>query len=248
MKNISLTIEYLGTNYCGFQRQKNGLSIQQVLEEAILQATGEKVTLTPSGRTDAGVHALGQVANFLFAGSIPTDKLKVVINLCLPNDIRVVSAQEKPLDFNARKSAKRKTYLYKIFTGQDLSVFDQGRLLHYPRQFDMTLLDKCARTLVGEHNFSAYVASGASTSTTIRTIYDAQFERDGDYLTFRITGNGFLYNMVRILVGTMLEVGCGKRSLESFVCSLSGGKRADAGRTAKACGLYLENVSYAEDN
>lgn len=244
MKNISLSIEYLGTNYCGFQRQKNGLSIQEVLEEAIFEATKEKVSLTPSGRTDAGVHALGQVANFMYKGSIPTSKLKIVINHHLPKDIRVVDAKERDLGFNARKSAKRKTYLYKIYTGETMSVFDEDRALHYPRQLDLKLLDRCAKALVGEHDFSSYVASGASTSTTIRTIYSATFKQNGEYLFFHITGNGFLYNMVRILVGTMLEVGTRKRTFESFENSLSGGKRCDVGRTAKACGLYLESVEY----
>lgn len=244
MKNICIRIEYIGTNYCGFQRQKNGLSIQQVVEEAILSATGEKVNIIPSGRTDAGVHALGQVANFLYNGNIPTAKLKIVINHHLPKDIRVVEVVEKTKEFNARKSAKKKTYLYKIFTGQDMSVFDEDRVLHYPHQLDFDLLGTCAKALVGEHDFACYVASGASNTTTIRTIYSASFERVGEYVFFRITGNGFLYNMVRILVGTMLEVATYKRPLQNFVQSLNGGKRADVGRTAKACGLYLESVCY----
>ena len=244
MRNISLTIEYLGTNYCGFQRQKNGLSVQEVLEKAIFEATNEKISLTPSGRTDAGVHALGQVVNFMYEGSIPTNKLKIVINQHLPKDIRVVDTKERELDFNARKSAKKKTYLYKIYTGETLSVFDEDRALHYPQQLNHNLLNKCAKALVGEHDFSSYVASGASTSTTIRTIYSATFEQEGNYLYFHITGNGFLYNMVRILVGTMLEVATNKRTFESFAKSLSGGKRCDVGRTAKACGLYLESVEY----
>ncbi|MGN0798671.1 MAG: tRNA pseudouridine(38-40) synthase TruA [Christensenellales bacterium] len=244
MKNISIKIEYIGSNYCGFQRQKNGLTIQQVLEEAILSATGEDVSITPSGRTDAGVHALGQVANFIYNGNIPTSKLKIVINQHLPKDIRIVEALERENDFNARKSAKKKTYLYKIFTGQDLSVFDEDRVLHYPHQLDFALLDKCAQALVGEHDFACYVASGASNTTTKRTIYSASFERVGEYVFFRITGNGFLYNMVRILVGTMLEVATHKRTLQNFVQSLAGGKRSDVGRTAKACGLYLESVCY----
>ena len=244
MKNISIKIEYIGSNYCGFQRQKNGLTIQQVLEVAILSATGEDVSITPSGRTDAGVHALGQVANFIYNGNIPTSKLKIVINQHLPKDIRIVEALERENEFNARKSAKKKTYLYKIFTGQDMSVFDEDRVLHYPHQLDFALLDKCAQDLVGEHDFACYVASGASNTTTKRTIYSASFERVGEYVFFRITGNGFLYNMVRILIGTMLEVATHKRTLQNFVQSLVGGKRSDVGRTAKACGLSLESVCY----
>ncbi len=246
MKNISLTIQYLGTGYCGFQRQKNGLSIQQVLEDVIFETTSEKINLIPSGRTDAGVHALGQVANFLYNGSIPTDRLKIVLNRHLPKDIRIAEAEERAIDFNARKSAKKKTYLYKIFTGETMSVFDEDRMLHYPRPLDFNLLNKCAMELVGEHNFSAYVASGASNTTTVRTIYSATFKQNGEYIYFHITGNGFLYNMVRILVGTMLEVGTHKRTFESFAKSLLGGKRSDVGRTAKACGLYLESVEYEE--
>lgn len=246
MKNYALILEYDGTNYCGFQRQKNGVAIQEVLENAIFEATKFRSSVTPSGRTDAKVHALGQVVNFCSPTNIPADKLSININLYLPKDIRVKKSFEVNEDFNARKSAKKKTYIYKIVNQKYFSVFDENRALYYPYDLDFTLLQKGTKLLCGTHDFSAFVASGASTQTTIRTIYQAGFHKDGHYLIFKITGNGFLYNMVRIIVGTLLEVGRSKRSLDNFKALLSGGKRKDSGKTVSPSGLYLANVEYDE--
>lgn len=243
-KNICIIFEYIGTNYCGFQRQDNGLSIQEVIEKAILNATNENVNLAGSGRTDAGVHALGQVANFKSKTTIPTEKLKIVLNQRLPKDIRIRKSFEVDLDFNARKSAKKKTYLYKIFTGEDLSVFDENRVLHFPKKLNIKKMNKCAEMLVGTHDFSSFVSSGSTAKDSIRTIYSSNFTQSRNYLNFEITGNGFLYNMVRILVGTLLDVGSGKLSEEQFKKILEQKNRTFAGKTVSPDGLYLKEVRY----
>lgn len=244
MKNICLVVEYVGTNYCGFQRQKNGLSIQEMLEDAILKTTQEKSKTYPSGRTDAGVHALGQVVNFFTSSTIPAQKFKVVLNLVLPHDIRVTDSFEVEKTFNSRKSAKSKTYKYKIFCGEELSAFDYGRCLLVKNKLDIKKMNMAAMKFVGTHDFASFQASRASTKTTIRTIYESYFEQKGDYLNFVISGNGFLYNMVRIIVGTLLEVGRGKMGVEKIDYLLSGNHRTQAGKTVKPDGLYLMKVRY----
>lgn len=244
MKNICLILEYLGTNYCGFQRQKNGLTIQEVLENTIEECLGEKCKTYPSGRTDAGVHALGQVVNFFTSTTVQPEKISVVLNLKLPKDIRVVKSFEVDSTFNSRKSAKSKTYIYKIFTGRELSVFDHGRALFCYYKLDFDKMIEACKLIEGEHDFSSFVASNATTKTTVRTIYKATLEKQGDWLTFSVTGNGFLYNMVRILVGSLIEIGRGKLSLEEFKKVLLGNARHKAGKTVSPDGLYLKEVEY----
>ncbi len=244
MKNVALIIEYIGTNYSGFQRQKNGLSIAEVVENAIEQATGEKSKLIPSGRTDKGVHALGQVANFTTGSNIPPDKMAININLYLPGDIQIIKSYEVPLDFNSRKNAKRKTYLYRMKTGENMSVFDRNRTLFVRGEVDENKMKRACSLIVGTHDFSAFVASGATTKTTTRTIYSANLNQENDYLVFEITGNGFLYNMVRILVGTLLLIGKNKMTISQFEALLNGGDRKNAGKTVAPDGLYLKEVIY----
>lgn len=244
MRNLKLIIEYLGTNYCGFQKQKNGVTVQSVLEDAILKALGESVTIYPSGRTDAGVHALGQVINFYTNSNIQVEKMPIVINFNLPTDIRVLSCEEVPEDFNARKSAKSKTYIYKICNQRTLSVFDEGRALAFGYELDINKMQQACKKIIGTHNFSSFVSTGTSTKTTTRTIYNCNIEREGKYLIFSITGNGFLYNMVRIIVGTLLNIGIQKTSLETLDEILKGNNRTLAGKTVKPDGLYLKEVNY----
>lgn len=244
MKNVALIIEYIGTTYSGFQRQKNGLSIAEVIENAIEQATNERIKLIPSGRTDQGVHALGQVANFLTESNIPADKMAININLYLPQDIQILKSFEVPLDFNSRKNAKRKTYIYKMKTGENMSVFDRNRALFVRGEVDENKMRMACSLIVGTHDFSAFVASGATTKTTIRTIYSAILFRENGYLIFEITGNGFLYNMVRILVGTLLLIGKNKMTISQFEALLNGGDRKNAGKTVAPDGLYLKEVIY----
>ena len=243
-KNVCLVLEYIGTNYCGFQRQKNGITIQEIIENALTDATGEKITTYPSGRTDAGVHALGQVVNFHTSSSLPAHRFKTVLNNTLPFDIRVVDSFEVDKDFHSRKSAKSKTYIYKIFMGADMSVFDEKRVLKCEYKLDVTLMQKGAKLFEGTHDFSSFVASNASTKTSIRTIFSANFIENGAYLTFEVIGNGFLYNMVRIIVGTLIDLGRGKITLEDIQNLLITTNRQSAGKTVSPDGLYLKRVEY----
>ena len=208
--NIALILEYDGTNYCGFQKQKNGITVQEVLEKAIERATAQKVSVVASGRTDTGVHALGQVVNFKTDTTIAHEKLAIVINLYLPKDVKVVKSFKVEEDFNARFNAKEKTYIYRVCNSEYMSVFKENKALHFPKKVDLKLMKNAAKKLVGEHDFSSFMASGSSVKTTVRTIKKVDiFEQDGDIIC-EITGNGFLYNMVRIIVGTLLEIGTKK--------------------------------------
>jgi len=244
MKNICLILEYVGTNYHGFQKQKNGISIQEVLENIIFDVTHEKSKVTPSGRTDMGVHALGQVVNFLTSSTIPAEKFKTVLNLYLPKDIKVKKSFEVERNFNSRKSAKQKTYEYKIFCGEELSAFDEDRCLLCKYHLDLKKMSIASMKFLGEHDFSSFVASNYTSKTTVRTIFDSHFEERDGYLYYVVTGNGFLYNMVRIIVGTLLEVGRGKMPLSKIDELLEGNKRQEAGKTVSPSGLYLKEVKY----
>ena len=244
MKNYCFIIEYIGTKYSGFQRQKNGLSIQEVLENAIFLATTNKVSVIPSGRTDSGVHAMNQVVNCHLDTTIPVDKLSIVINFHLPVDIRIKKCFIVSDSFNSRKNAKKKTYIYKIYIGETYSVFDEGRVLNYPYQLDFDLMNKAAKLFEGEHDFSAFVKSKSGAKTTIRRIFSSYFVKDADYLTYHVTGNGFLYNMVRIIVGTLLIVGRHKKTLLDIKSLLNGESRVKSGQTMPPHALYLESVDY----
>jgi len=245
MTNIKLTIEYIGLKYSGYQKQKNGDTIQQHLEQAIYEVTGENVTTYASGRTDAGVNALGQVVNFFTNSKIKPEQFAIALNHHLPQDISVVKSESVSEDFNARFSAVSKTYIYKVCTGEHMSIFDNDRVLHHPKHIDYELLQESCKKLLGEHNFSSFMSAGSNiTDDTVRTIYDAYWTKDGDYLTFEITGNGFLYNMVRIIVGTMLDVASSKKPIEIWEQLFKGNARNLAGKTVKPYALYLKQVNY----
>ena len=238
-----MTFEYDGTNFSGLQVQEGKRTIQGEIEKVFLKLFSVPTELVASGRTDTGVHALGQVVNFHTNTTIKPEKLAIVINLHLPKDVRVVKSFEVAEEFNSRFDAKKKTYIYKICTDEHLSVFKQGLCLHYPKKLDINKMNEVARKLVGEHDFSSFMATGSAVKTTVRTIYNAEFfEQNGD-LVFTITGNGFLYNMVRIIVGTLLEIGCGKRQ-DNMDILLQGNNRKLAGKTISANGLYLKEVIY----
>lgn len=241
--NIVLVVEYIGTNYCGFQKQKNGISVQEVLEDAISKATAQKSTIVASGRTDAGVHALGQVVNFQTNTTIAPEKIATVVNLHLPKDIKIIESYKVDDDFNARFSAKEKTYIYRVCNAEKMSVFKENRCLHFGKKLDISLMEKAAKKLEGEHDFSSFMATGSSVKTTVRTIKKALVYKEGEDVVFELTGNGFLYNMVRIIVGTLLDIGCGKKQ-ENIDELLRGGMRKLAGKTVSACGLYLKSVIY----
>lgn len=246
MKRILLTVEYDGTAYAGWQRQLNGLAVQQVLEEALHRATGECITVTGASRTDAGVHALGQAVHFDTASSIPPEKYPFVLNTMLPRDVRVLSGREVPPDFHARFMTCGKQYTYRIINSRHGSAIRRNTHTHVPVPLDMSPMERAAQTLLGKHDFAAFQASGGTAKTTVRTIYRADLIREGDEITLTIEGDAFLYNMVRIIAGTLIEIGQHRRGEDAFTRAISSGSRLDLGVTAPPHGLELTRVDYPE--
>ena len=245
MRNIRLLLEYDGTAYHGWQRQKNALTLQEVLETALAKLTGEVIQVHGSGRTDAGVHALGQVANFHTAGHIPLKAFYAGLNSLLPRDLAVLDAAEVPPDFHARKSALSKTYEYRILNRKEPSPLNRRYAWLIRQTLNLEAMAQAAAALPGEHDFSAFKASGGAPSHAVRRVLSAAWHRgDAGHLRFSITANGFLRGMVRSLVGTMVEIGLGKRPLEDLAALLQSGDRAAAGPTAPAQGLFLVEVIY----
>lgn len=244
---IKLTVSYDGTNYCGWQIQNNGVSVQSVLQDAVYKLTGEKVTVTGSGRTDAGVHAEGQVAHFsIEKATIPPEKYALALNPLLPPDVKVQKSEMAKDDFDARKSAKRKTYRYSFYVSQTEKPLKERYSVRLDKMPDLSLLEKGANVLVGEHDFACFNASGGGAKTTVRTIYDISIKVDGQDLSLYFTGNGFLYNMVRTASGTLLDVGYGKTTVENLAKIVENKDRLGVGRTLPAKGLCLVKVEYGE--
>ncbi|WP_303867348.1 tRNA pseudouridine(38-40) synthase TruA [Acetobacterium wieringae] len=244
MRNIQLIISYCGTGYCGWQIQPNGVTIQEVIINAIRELTGETVNLIGSGRTDAGVHALGQSANFLTRSTIPAEAFHRALNTRLPSDIRIIRSSERELDFHSRYHARGKSYIYKIYESPVGSPFYSDRAFYVSRTLDWQKMKEAASYFIGEHDFTAFMASGSSIKTTIRTIEEISFDKNGDLHEITFRGNGFLYNMVRIMVGTLYEVGYQRRKPEEIAGIIKSQERSQAGITAPAQGLYLKEVYY----
>jgi len=242
-RNVKLTVEYDGTNYHGWQRQPNAATIQQALEEGIEQIVGHPVTLHASGRTDAGVHALGQVASFRTHSTIPAEQLHHAINSAIPQDIAVIRAEDVPDDFHARYWAKSKTYRYRIVC-RPVRPTVGARYVHWlRRELDAERMRAAAAHFVGKHDFAAFETE-SSGGDTVRTVPRFDIERDGDRIDCTVAANGFLYNMVRAMVGTLIEVGLGKRPPEEIAELLAARDRTLAGPTAPAKGLCLMRVDY----
>ena len=244
---VLLRVEYKGTAYCGWQRQKNGLSVQEVLARAVFETTGEASVMHGSGRTDAGVHAMGQAVHFDTHTSIPLDKLPIAINAHLPETVRVLSAREVPEGFNARFDAISKTYVYKMYCAPVSSPLREGLFAFVHKRPNVKEMLRAAEYILGEHDFKVFQAAGGHVKSTVRKITALEITENGDEITFEVTGNGFLYNMVRIMVGTLYYVGIGKIAAEDIPDILSSGKRDRAGKTMPAEGLYLKKVVYAID-
>jgi tRNA pseudouridine38-40 synthase len=245
MRNIKLTIEFDGTCYHGWQQQDNALTVQEVITKAIEKLTEEKCNLTGSGRTDAGVHALGFVANFHTGSSIPPSKFSYALNALLPEDISILKSEEVSHDFHARFSATGKKYRYQIHNSKIKSAFLRNRAYNVPTSYlDVEKMREAAGHFIGTHDFKAFMASGSSLENTVRTINSVFLDRKDDLITFEIAGNGFLYNMVRIISGTLIAVGEGKippHEIPGIIDSLD---RNMAGKTVPAHGLYLVEVYY----
>ncbi len=246
MKRILLTLEYDGTNYSGWQRQYNGLAVQQVLEEALSAACREKIAVTGASRTDAGVHALGQAAHFDTNCGIPPEKFPFVLNTMLPPDIRVHTGRQVPPDFHARFMTGGKRYTYRIINSRHGSALKRNTHVHVPVPLDEAAMARAAETLLGEHDFAAFQASGGTARTTVRTIRAVSLVRQGDEIILTIEGNAFLYNMVRIIAGTLMEIGLHKRGENAFQEAFRTLNRLSLGVTAPPHGLELTEVFYPE--
>lgn len=245
MKNIKLTIEYDGTLFNGWQKQENQRTVEGELEKSIKKATGEDVKILASGRTDRGVHAYGQVANFMTDSTIPGDRFLYALNDKLPDDISIKSSEEVHRSFHARYSAHRKTYRYIILNEDIRSPIYRNYAYQVKHKLDFKSMKKAIHHFVGRQDFSAFVPYKSNIDKNIRTVYDVRLlKKDDSSIELEIDGNGFLHNMVRIIVGTLVEVGHGRRSPESVADIISGKDRAKAGHTAPAEGLYLLKVFY----
>ena len=254
MRNILMKVSYDGTDYNGFQTQPIGCTIQDVLEKAIESLSGEKLKITASGRTDAGVHARGQVFNFYTGAPIPVERWCSALNSRLPEDIVVTDALEVPMEFHSRREAKRKTYRYTINANQFPDLFNQRYQFHHYGKLDTAAMEKGLRYLIGTHDFTSFASRQSTKPSHVRTIYEAWMEldmsmcrpnsRDRGVIHTYLTGSGFLQHMVRIIMGTLMEVGEGKRSPESIQSVLEAKDRAAAGPTAVSKGLMLWNVEY----
>lgn len=246
MRSLKLTLAYDGTNYVGWQRQANGVSIQQVVEEAFapLMASGEPPTIAGAGRTDAGVHALGQVASATLDLDLPTDAIHRALNVRLPADVRVVRVEDAPTGFHAQFHAAGKSYRYRLVTAPVVSPFDRWFVWHVPGPRDAEAMRQAARALVGRHDFASFQANGTEVRETTRTITRIELRETGGELHIEVDGDGFLRHMVRIIAGTLVDIGTGTRAPGEIDRILSARDRRVAGQTAPACGLTLVNVTY----
>ena len=244
MRNLRLDICYDGTRYRGWQRLSGvDNTIQGKLEQTLSRILGESVEISGSGRTDAGAHANCQVANFHCESDLPSYEILTQLRRYLPEDIGIYSCREVHPRFHARLNAKTKTYCYRIWNSDEPCVFQRRFVTVLPEQLDLNAMQRAAALLEGEHDFSAFCAAKGKKKSTVRTVYRIQIQRVDQELRFTFTGNGFLYNMVRIMVGTLVEVGLGLRTVES-VTQLFGANRAEAGRLMGAQGLCLMEVTY----
>ena len=244
-----LKIAYDGTDFAGWQRQKNALSVQQVLEETILSTLGEDVRVTASGRTDAGVHAAGQVCHFDSSTiTVPPEKMPDCLNRFLPPSVRIVRGWGASDDFDSNRSAKRKTYCYSLYVSPREMPLKERYAVRIDSAPELQTLQDIAKVFEGGHDFKAFCASGSSVKTTVRTVYEVRVEEQTSFdsrdLKIYVTGNGFLYNMVRTMVGTLLSIAEGKRTKQDVTNAYQTGARSALGKTMPAKGLTLLNVDY----
>ena len=245
MRNIKLVIEYDGKEFNGWQKQPTKLNIQGEIERAIKQITGEEVDLTASGRTDAGVHALGQVANFKTNSNIPIEKIPIALNSNLKKSIVIKSAEEVEERFHSRLNCKRKTYRYIINNSRYGTAIYRNLETHIPMKLNIQKMQEAVKYFEGEHDFKAFKASGTSSKSSVRTIYNAEvIDAGNERIYIELTGSGFLYNMVRIISGTLVEVGLGKIEPNEIKTIIESQKRENAGKTLPPQGLYLVSVEY----
>ncbi len=244
MKRVKLTVAYDGTNYCGWQVQPNGITVQKVLNQCLSEFTGENIETIGASRTDAGVHALGNVAVFDTEMRMPGDKFSFALNQRLPEDIRIQKSEEVDADFHPRYVKSQKTYEYRILNCR-FPIPTERFYSHFTYiPLDVDKMKEAASYLIGEHDFKSFCGTGAQVKTTVRTVKEIQIEKSGDRITIRITGEGFLYNMVRIIAGTLMDIGGGLYPPEKMKEILEAKDRKKAGPTAPARGLTLMKIQY----
>ena len=244
MRNIALILMYNGTAYHGWQVQKTEVTVAQTLERGLSMVCGEPIKCTGCGRTDAGVHAEHYVANFRTNSRIPVDRLPFAVNTHIPEDIVVKAAYEVAEDFNAIGSCIKKEYTYRIYNSRIKNPFYVDRAYFYPKRLDEQVMDRAARAFEGTHDFAAVRSVGTETKTTVRTVYWCDAEREGDLITVRVCANGFLYNMVRAMVGTMVYASYGKLRAEDIPALLETRDRRLTGPTMPPQGLYMHRIWY----
>lgn len=244
MRNLKVMTAYRGTKYHGFQRQSNAVTVQETLEKHISKVLNENVTIIGCSRTDTGVHANSFCFNVKTESSISCLGFQRGVNGELPDDISILSCEDVPLDFHARFDCKGKEYIYKMHCSESKNPFAPDLMFHYRRKFDIEAARRAAEYLVGEHDFASFCADCTNVSTTVRTIYSFEIENCGDSVTMLVKGSGFLYNMIRIIVGTLLDVSEKRISPDDIPEILEAKNRLRAGRTAMAHGLYLNRVFY----
>lgn len=244
MKRVKLIVAYDGTNYCGWQVQPNGITVQEVLNRALSDLLGEEIKTMGASRTDAGVHALGNVAVFDTSARMPADKISFALNTRLPEDIRIQKSEEVSAKFHPRFTSTIKTYEYRILNRTFADPTRRLNSFHWYGKLDVEAMEKAASYLVGEHDFKSFATASPDVDSTVRTIYQTQIWKEKDMIHFRVTGNGFLYNMVRIIVGTLMEVGKGSYPPEHMLEILAAKDREMAGPTARALGLTLVGIRY----
>ena len=241
---VKLVVAYEGTNYCGWQIQPNGITIEQVRNETLSSLLGEEITVTGASRTDAGVHSLGNVAVFETHTKMPAEKISFALNQRLPEDIVVQESCQVPEDFHPRFSKSRKTFEYRSLNCRFRQPLERRTSYFYHYPLNVSAMQKAAAYLVGEHDFTSFASVHAQTNTYVRTIYALDVVREGDMIRIRVQGNGFLYNMVRIIAGTLIQVGAGIKKPEDMESILAGKDRELAGPTAPAHGLTMIGLEY----
>lgn len=243
-RTIKLTVSYDGSAYCGWETQRNGQAVQPLIEAALATILREPISIVGSGRTDAGVHALGQVASFSTSSGLTLRKLRLGVNAVLPRDISIIEVAEVPPAFHARFKAVSKTYRYTILNAPARRPLERHREYHFPQALDVPAMQHAALALVGTHDFRAFAKEAARRKNCVRTIHRACVAIHAPRIEIELTGSGFLYNMVRIVTGTLIEVGLGRRPVSTFTEVLAGKARADAGYTVPPHGLCLMSVDY----
>ncbi len=245
MRNIALRLRYDGTAYHGWQVQKNDVTVAETVEDALYKLTGERVRLTGCGRTDAGVHALRYCANFKSEKcTIPAERMPLALNSRLPGDISCLAALDAPEDFNAILSCNKKEYTYRILNSRIPDPFERNAAYFYPAPLDLNVLKRAAEKFVGTHDFAAVRSVGTETKTTVRTVYWCEVERQGSVITMRVCADGFLYNMVRAITGTLIYCSEGKLDPEELPALLETRDRRLTGPTVPPQGLYLTRIWY----